>query len=130
MAEAVARDKVRDPVECTDKDNDLLMHKGKDMDMFPVGTGFHVLYGRVDIQEQIRAIATSVAELARLVSIYIYFEGSRVACLASRGRRACSPSWEELPGVESELLPMIKQPFCTSGFPTITKDGIVKGKLN
>ncbi|KAK9169913.1 hypothetical protein Syun_002053 [Stephania yunnanensis] len=35
-----------------------------------------------------------VAELARLVSIYIYFGGSRVACLASRSRRACSPSWE------------------------------------
>ncbi|KAK9159785.1 hypothetical protein Syun_006126 [Stephania yunnanensis] len=35
-----------------------------------------------------------VAELARLVSIYIYFGGSRVAYLASRSRRACSPSWE------------------------------------
>ncbi|KAK9089109.1 hypothetical protein Scep_028191 [Stephania cephalantha] len=40
--EAVARDRVRDPVECTDWDSDLLMHRGKDMDMFPVGTGFHV----------------------------------------------------------------------------------------
>ncbi|KAK9120548.1 hypothetical protein Syun_018165 [Stephania yunnanensis] len=38
MAEAVARDRVRDPVECTDRDNDLLMHRGKDIDMFPVGT--------------------------------------------------------------------------------------------
>ncbi|KAK9107837.1 hypothetical protein Syun_023848 [Stephania yunnanensis] len=36
----------------------------------------------------------AVSELARLVSIYIYFGGSRVACLASRSRRACSPSWE------------------------------------
>ncbi|KAK9128266.1 hypothetical protein Syun_017063 [Stephania yunnanensis] len=42
MAEAVARDRVRDPVECTDRDNDLLMHRGKDMDMFPVRMGFHV----------------------------------------------------------------------------------------
>ncbi|KAK9107794.1 hypothetical protein Syun_023805 [Stephania yunnanensis] len=34
MAEAVARDRVRDPVECTDRDNDLVVHMGKEMDMF------------------------------------------------------------------------------------------------
>ncbi|KAK9158510.1 hypothetical protein Scep_005084 [Stephania cephalantha] len=30
----LARDRVRDPVECTDKDSDLVMHRDKDMDMF------------------------------------------------------------------------------------------------
>ncbi|KAK9095181.1 hypothetical protein Scep_026650 [Stephania cephalantha] len=34
MAEAVARDRVRDPVECTDMDIDLVMHRDKDIDMF------------------------------------------------------------------------------------------------
>ncbi|KAK9121796.1 hypothetical protein Syun_019413 [Stephania yunnanensis] len=42
MAEAVARDRVRDPVECTDKDNDLVMHRDKDMDMFHLGRDFNV----------------------------------------------------------------------------------------
>ncbi|KAK9128664.1 hypothetical protein Syun_017461 [Stephania yunnanensis] len=42
MAEAVAGDKVRDPVECTDRDNDLVMHMGKDMDMFQLERNFNV----------------------------------------------------------------------------------------
>ncbi|KAK9127032.1 hypothetical protein Syun_015829 [Stephania yunnanensis] len=40
MAEAVARDRVGDPVECTDRDNDLVMHRGKDMDMFQLERDF------------------------------------------------------------------------------------------
>ncbi|KAK9135957.1 hypothetical protein Syun_015287 [Stephania yunnanensis] len=80
MAEAVARDKVRDPVECKDRDNDLLTHRGKDMDMFPIGTDFTYLYGRVDIQEQIRAIATSDVVLT-------YIDGKRQMVHSLRGGR-------------------------------------------
>ncbi|KAK9151004.1 hypothetical protein Syun_009313 [Stephania yunnanensis] len=43
MAEAVARDRVRDPVKCTDRDNDLVMHRRKDMDMFQLERDFNVL---------------------------------------------------------------------------------------
>ncbi|KAK9139803.1 hypothetical protein Scep_009484 [Stephania cephalantha] len=39
---AVARDRVRDPVECTDKDSDLVMHRDKDMDMFHLDRDFNV----------------------------------------------------------------------------------------
>ncbi|KAK9148322.1 hypothetical protein Scep_007079 [Stephania cephalantha] len=42
MAEAVARDRVRDPVECTDRDIDLVMHRDKDMDMFHLDRDFNV----------------------------------------------------------------------------------------
>ncbi|KAK9169642.1 hypothetical protein Syun_001782 [Stephania yunnanensis] len=42
MAEAVARDKVRDPVECTDRDYDLVMHMDKDMDMLHSDQDFNV----------------------------------------------------------------------------------------
>ncbi|KAK9134507.1 hypothetical protein Syun_013837 [Stephania yunnanensis] len=42
MAEAVARDKVRDLVECIDRDNDLVMHKDKDMDMVHLKRDFNV----------------------------------------------------------------------------------------
>ncbi|KAK9140253.1 hypothetical protein Scep_009934 [Stephania cephalantha] len=42
MAEAVARDRVRDPVECTDRDNNLVMHRDKDMDMFHLDRYFNV----------------------------------------------------------------------------------------
>ncbi|KAK9104370.1 hypothetical protein Scep_021214 [Stephania cephalantha] len=42
MAEAVARDRVRDPVECTDRDSDLVMHRGKDMDKFQLERDFNV----------------------------------------------------------------------------------------
>ncbi|KAK9142702.1 hypothetical protein Syun_012102 [Stephania yunnanensis] len=59
MAEAVARDRVRDPVECTDWDNDLVMHMGKDMDVFQLEEISTYMYGRVDSQKQIHATATS-----------------------------------------------------------------------
>ncbi|KAK9118948.1 hypothetical protein Scep_017041 [Stephania cephalantha] len=39
---AVARDRVRDPVECTDKDIDLVMHRDKDMNMFHLDQDFNV----------------------------------------------------------------------------------------
>ncbi|KAK9135315.1 hypothetical protein Syun_014645 [Stephania yunnanensis] len=39
---AVARDRVIYLVECTDKDNDLVMHRDKDMDMFHLDWDFHV----------------------------------------------------------------------------------------
>ncbi|KAK9094492.1 hypothetical protein Scep_025961 [Stephania cephalantha] len=42
MADAVARDRVRDPVECTDRDIDLVMHRDKDMDMFHLDRYFNV----------------------------------------------------------------------------------------
>ncbi|KAK9114965.1 hypothetical protein Syun_021762 [Stephania yunnanensis] len=42
MAEAVARDRVRDPVECVDRDSDLVMHRGNDMDMFQLERDFNV----------------------------------------------------------------------------------------
>ncbi|KAK9104586.1 hypothetical protein Scep_021430 [Stephania cephalantha] len=42
MAEAVARDRVRDPVECTDRDSGLVMHRDKDIDMFHVDWDFNV----------------------------------------------------------------------------------------
>ncbi|KAK9114339.1 hypothetical protein Syun_021136 [Stephania yunnanensis] len=42
IEEAVARDRVRDPVECTDKDNDLVMHRDKDMDMIHLDRDFNV----------------------------------------------------------------------------------------
>ncbi|KAK9134842.1 hypothetical protein Syun_014172 [Stephania yunnanensis] len=42
MTETVARDRVRDPVECTDRDIDLVMHRGKDMDMFQLERNFNV----------------------------------------------------------------------------------------
>ncbi|KAK9148730.1 hypothetical protein Scep_007487 [Stephania cephalantha] len=50
---AVARDRVRDPVECTDKNNDLVMHRDKDIDMFHLDWNFchvrmlprHILMG-------------------------------------------------------------------------------------
>ncbi|KAK9084495.1 hypothetical protein Scep_030966 [Stephania cephalantha] len=48
---AVARDRVRDPVECTDMDSDLVMHRGKDMDMFQLDWDFNVpvwAYGQPD----------------------------------------------------------------------------------
>ncbi|KAK9098931.1 hypothetical protein Syun_025976 [Stephania yunnanensis] len=38
----VARDRVRDPVECTDKNGDLVMHRDKDMDMFQLERDFNV----------------------------------------------------------------------------------------
>ncbi|KAK9086792.1 hypothetical protein Syun_029186 [Stephania yunnanensis] len=64
MAEAVARDKVRDPVECTDRDNGLVMHKDKDMNMFHLDRDFNVPVwecGQPGITEpeQIHAISTS-----------------------------------------------------------------------
>ncbi|KAK9160868.1 hypothetical protein Syun_007209 [Stephania yunnanensis] len=42
MAEAVAGDRVRDPVECTDRDSDLVVHMGKEMDMFQLERDFNV----------------------------------------------------------------------------------------
>ncbi|KAK9106623.1 hypothetical protein Syun_022634 [Stephania yunnanensis] len=42
MAEAGARDRVRIPVECTDRDNGLVMHKDKYMDMFHRDKDFNV----------------------------------------------------------------------------------------
>ncbi|KAK9081369.1 hypothetical protein Syun_031148 [Stephania yunnanensis] len=51
MAEAVARDRVIDPVECTDRDNDLVVHMGKEMDMFQLERDFNVsawAYGQPD----------------------------------------------------------------------------------
>ncbi|KAK9160467.1 hypothetical protein Syun_006808 [Stephania yunnanensis] len=42
MAEAMARDRVRDPVECTDRDSDLVVHMGKEMDMFQLKRDFNV----------------------------------------------------------------------------------------
>ncbi|KAK9107190.1 hypothetical protein Syun_023201 [Stephania yunnanensis] len=42
MAEAVARDRVRDPVECTDRDSDLVVHIGKEMDMFQLERDFNI----------------------------------------------------------------------------------------
>ncbi|KAK9157537.1 hypothetical protein Scep_004111 [Stephania cephalantha] len=42
MAEAVAKDRVRDPVECADMDNDLVMHRDKDIDMFHLDWDFNV----------------------------------------------------------------------------------------
>ncbi|KAK9128655.1 hypothetical protein Syun_017452 [Stephania yunnanensis] len=42
MAEAMARDKVRDPVECTDRDSDLVMHRDKDMNMVHLDRDFNV----------------------------------------------------------------------------------------
>ncbi|KAK9112628.1 hypothetical protein Scep_020147 [Stephania cephalantha] len=42
VAEVVNRDRVRDPVECTDRDSDLVMHRGKDMDMFQLERDFNV----------------------------------------------------------------------------------------
>ncbi|KAK9168803.1 hypothetical protein Syun_000943 [Stephania yunnanensis] len=54
MAEAVARDRVRDPVECTDRDNDLVVHMGKEMDMFQLKRDFNVsgwAYGQPGIAE-------------------------------------------------------------------------------
>ncbi|KAK9093102.1 hypothetical protein Syun_028013 [Stephania yunnanensis] len=39
---AVVRDRVGDPVECRDKDNDLVMHRGKDVDMFQLERVFNV----------------------------------------------------------------------------------------
>ncbi|KAK9150605.1 hypothetical protein Syun_008914 [Stephania yunnanensis] len=42
MAEAVAGDRIRDPVECTDRDNDLVVHMGKEMDMFQLERDFNV----------------------------------------------------------------------------------------
>ncbi|KAK9112536.1 hypothetical protein Scep_020055 [Stephania cephalantha] len=39
---AVARDRVRDPVECTDKNNNLVMHRDKDIDMFHLDWDFNV----------------------------------------------------------------------------------------
>ncbi|KAK9133272.1 hypothetical protein Scep_012800 [Stephania cephalantha] len=39
---AVARDSVRDPVECTDKNSDLVMHRDKDIDMFHLDWDFNV----------------------------------------------------------------------------------------
>ncbi|KAK9087809.1 hypothetical protein Syun_030203 [Stephania yunnanensis] len=42
MAEAVARDRARDPVECTDRDIDLVVHIGKEMDMFQLERDFNV----------------------------------------------------------------------------------------
>ncbi|KAK9150914.1 hypothetical protein Syun_009223 [Stephania yunnanensis] len=41
MAEAVARDS-RDPVEGTDRDSDLVVHMGKEMDMFQLERDFNV----------------------------------------------------------------------------------------
>ncbi|KAK9160410.1 hypothetical protein Syun_006751 [Stephania yunnanensis] len=52
MAEAVARDRVRDPVECTDRDSDLVVHMGKEMDMFQLKRDFNVsgwVYGQPGI---------------------------------------------------------------------------------
>ncbi|KAK9143140.1 hypothetical protein Syun_012540 [Stephania yunnanensis] len=54
MAEAVARDRVRDPVECTDRDNDLVVHMGKEIDMFQLERDFNVsawAYGQRGIAE-------------------------------------------------------------------------------
>ncbi|KAK9113940.1 hypothetical protein Syun_020737 [Stephania yunnanensis] len=54
MAEVVARDRVRDPVECTDRDSDLVVHMGKEMDMFQLERDFNVsawAYGQPDIAE-------------------------------------------------------------------------------
>ncbi|KAK9134974.1 hypothetical protein Syun_014304 [Stephania yunnanensis] len=54
MAEAVARDRVRDPVECTDRDSDLVVHMGKEMDMFQLERDFNVsawAYGQPVIAE-------------------------------------------------------------------------------
>ncbi|KAK9098714.1 hypothetical protein Syun_025759 [Stephania yunnanensis] len=51
MAEAVAKDRVRDPVECTDRDSDLVVHMGKEMDMFQLNRDFNVsgwAYGQPD----------------------------------------------------------------------------------
>ncbi|KAK9128713.1 hypothetical protein Syun_017510 [Stephania yunnanensis] len=41
-SETVARDGVRDPVECTDKNIDLVMHRDKDIDMFHLDWDFNV----------------------------------------------------------------------------------------
>ncbi|KAK9099089.1 hypothetical protein Syun_026134 [Stephania yunnanensis] len=40
--ETVARDRVRDPVEYTDRDSDLVVHMGKEMDMFQLERDFNV----------------------------------------------------------------------------------------
>ncbi|KAK9098387.1 hypothetical protein Syun_025432 [Stephania yunnanensis] len=56
MAEAVARDRVRDPVECTDRDSDLVVHVGKEMDMFQLERDFNVFvwaYGQPGIAEML-----------------------------------------------------------------------------
>ncbi|KAK9093449.1 hypothetical protein Syun_028360 [Stephania yunnanensis] len=42
MAEAVAKDRVRDPVKCTDRDSDLVMQRDKDMDMVHLDRDFNV----------------------------------------------------------------------------------------
>ncbi|KAK9098265.1 hypothetical protein Syun_025310 [Stephania yunnanensis] len=39
---AVARDRIKDPVECTDKNSDLVMHRDKDIDMFRLDWDFNV----------------------------------------------------------------------------------------
>ncbi|KAK9081726.1 hypothetical protein Syun_030772 [Stephania yunnanensis] len=59
MTEAVARDSVRDPVESTDRDINLVMHKGKDMDMFQLERNFNVPVWACGQPEQIHATATS-----------------------------------------------------------------------
>ncbi|KAK9135230.1 hypothetical protein Syun_014560 [Stephania yunnanensis] len=54
MAEAMARDRVRDLVKCTDRDSDLLVHMGKEMDMFQLKRDFNVsewAYGQPGIAE-------------------------------------------------------------------------------
>ncbi|KAK9095074.1 hypothetical protein Scep_026543 [Stephania cephalantha] len=42
MARGKGRDRVEIQIECTDMDNDLVMHRGKDMDMFRLERDFKV----------------------------------------------------------------------------------------
>ncbi|KAK9087116.1 hypothetical protein Syun_029510 [Stephania yunnanensis] len=64
--------KVRDPVECTDRDNDLIVHMGKEMDMFQLERDFNVSAWAYGQPADIRMLVTVDHEIKMFVGIPIY----------------------------------------------------------